>query len=41
MGRHLPLGLSRVELEVETRDPSHIEELLNGLGSSGYNVETL
>ncbi len=41
MGRHLPLGLSRVELEVETRDAGHIEELLNGLGSSGYDVEAL
>jgi threonine dehydratase len=41
MGRHLPLGLSRVELEVETRDAGHIEELLTRLGSSGYNVEAL
>lgn len=41
MGRHLPLGLSRVELEVETRDAGHIEELLNSLGSIGYNVEAL
>jgi threonine dehydratase len=41
MGRHLPLGLSRVELEVETRDTGHIEELLNVLASSGYQVEAL
>jgi len=41
MGRHLPLGLSRVELEVETRDIGHIEEILNALTSSGYEVEAL
>jgi threonine dehydratase len=41
MGRHLPLGLSRVELEVETRDARHIEETLNALSSSGYEVEVL
>ncbi|HVO84734.1 MAG TPA: threonine ammonia-lyase [Syntrophobacteria bacterium] len=41
MGRHLPLGLSRVELEVETRDVGHMEEILNALTSSGYEVEAL
>ena len=41
MGRHLPLGLSRVELEVETRDVGHMEEILNSLTSSGYEVEAL
>ena len=41
MGRHLPLGLSRVELEVETRDVGHMEEILNALGSTGYEVEAL
>ena len=41
MGRHLPLGLSRVELEVETRDAGHMEELLKALSSSGYEVEAL
>jgi threonine dehydratase len=41
MGRHLPLGLSRVELEVETRDVGHMEEILNALSSSGYEVEAL
>jgi threonine dehydratase len=39
MGRHLPVGLSRVELEVETRDYPHIEQLLNMLASGGYDVE--
>ena len=39
MGRHLPLGLSRVELEVETRDSKHIEQLLNALSVGGYEVE--
>jgi len=41
MGRHLPLGLSRVELEVETRDVGHMEEILDALTSSGYEVEAL
>jgi threonine dehydratase len=41
MGRRLPLGLSRVELEVETRDVGHMEEILDTLSSSGYEVEAL
>jgi threonine dehydratase len=41
LGRHLPVGLSRVELEVETRGSEHIEELLETLGNSGYDVDTL
>jgi threonine dehydratase len=41
MGRHLPLGLSRVELEVETRDVGHMEEILNTVSSSGYEVEAV
>jgi threonine dehydratase len=41
LGRHLPVELSRVELEIETRGPDHIEELLNALNGSGYEVNTL
>ena len=41
LGRHLPVDLSRVELEIETRGPDHIEELLNALSGSGYEVDTL
>ena len=41
LGRRLPVGLSRVELEVETRGSEHIEELLETLGNSGYDVDTL
>jgi threonine dehydratase len=41
LGHHLPVELSRVELEIETRGSDHIEELLNALSSSGYEVDTL
>jgi threonine dehydratase len=41
LGRHLPVELSRVELEVETRGSDHIEELLNALSTSGYEVDAL
>jgi threonine dehydratase len=41
LGRHLPVDLSRVELEIETRGSKHIEELLSVLSSKGYEVETL
>jgi threonine dehydratase len=41
LGRHLPVDLSRVELEIETRGPDHIDELLNALSSSGYEVDTI
>jgi threonine dehydratase len=40
LGRHLPVELSRVELEVETRGSDHIEELLNALSANGYEVDT-
>lgn len=39
LGRHLPVELSRVELEVETRGPDHIEELLNALNANDYEVD--
>jgi threonine dehydratase len=41
LGRHLPVELTRVELEVETRGPEHIEELLEALSKSGYDVDAL
>jgi len=40
LGRHLPVELSRVELEIETRGSDHIEELLKALSGSGYEVDT-
>jgi threonine dehydratase len=39
LGRHLPVEMSRVELEVETRGPDHIKELLNSLSGRDYEVE--
>ncbi|MCG6916663.1 MAG: threonine ammonia-lyase [Deltaproteobacteria bacterium] len=41
LGHHLPVDLSRVELEIETRGSDHIEELLSTLSGSGYKVDTL
>ena len=38
LGRHLPVELSRVELEVETRGPDHIEEILHALNTKDYDV---
>ncbi|UCG13717.1 MAG: threonine ammonia-lyase [Deltaproteobacteria bacterium] len=40
LGRHLPVDLSRVELEVETRGSDHIQELIAALSTSGYEVES-
>jgi len=40
LGRDLPVELSRVELEVETRGSEHIEELLNALNAHGYEVDS-
>ena len=40
LGRNLPVELSRVELEVETRGSDHIEELLKTLSANGYEVDT-
>ncbi len=39
LGRHLPVELTRVELEVETRGSDHIEELLKALTTKGYEVD--
>ncbi len=39
MGHHLPPVLSRVELEVETRDFKHIKQLMDAFASRGYEVE--
>jgi threonine dehydratase len=41
LGRHLPVELSRVELEIETRGSNHHEEILRALSGSGYEVDTL
>jgi threonine dehydratase len=40
LGRELPVELSRVELEVETRGSDHIEKLLNALSVKGYEVDS-
>lgn len=39
-GASLPIHLTRVMLEVETRGPRHIEDLLEALGKAGYVVQT-
>lgn len=41
LGRHLPVNMSRVEVEVETRGSEHIRELLDSLTESGYEVDAL
>jgi len=38
--RHVPMNITRVELELETRGPSHIEEILGRLKQSGYMIES-
>jgi threonine dehydratase len=35
----LPINVSRVELELETRGPAHVEEILSELRLAGYTVE--
>lgn len=37
--RDLAIHLSRVELELETRGPDHIREVLDALESAGYRIE--
>lgn len=37
-GRELPIHVSLVELELETRGPEHIEEILAELKSAGFDV---
>ncbi|HBZ54305.1 MAG TPA: threonine ammonia-lyase [Syntrophobacteraceae bacterium] len=36
----LPIYVSRVELELETRGPDHMREILAGLKAAGYSAET-
>jgi threonine dehydratase len=36
----LPIYVSRVELELETRGPDHVQEILAALKAAGYGVET-
>ena len=40
LGKDLPVELSRVELEIETRGSDHIEELLNALSANRYEVDS-
>ncbi len=37
----VPLGQSEVELELETRDPEHVAELLQALEEKGYKIEVV
>jgi threonine dehydratase len=37
-GRDLPIHLSRVELELETRGPEHVEQVARELKEAGYSV---
>lgn len=37
-GRDLPIQLSRVELELETRGPKHVEEIARKLTEAGYDL---
>ncbi|MBW1980564.1 MAG: threonine ammonia-lyase [Deltaproteobacteria bacterium] len=39
MGRHLPLGVSRVELELETRGADHTSAILEVLAAKDYSVD--
>ncbi len=36
----LPIYVSRVEMELETRGPDHVQEILAGLRAAGYRLET-
>jgi threonine dehydratase len=38
-GRDLPVTLSRVELELETRGPAHIEEIVHELQQAGFEID--
>lgn len=38
-GRGLPVYLSRVEVELETRGPAHVEEILGDLRRAGYEIQ--
>ncbi len=37
-GRNLPVYLSRVEVELETRGPAHVEEVIQELQREGYEL---
>jgi threonine dehydratase len=37
--RDLPIFLTRVELELETRSIDHIAKIANALKDAGYNIE--
>jgi threonine dehydratase len=38
-GGSLPIHLTRVMLEVETRGPHHVQDLLEALKQAGYEVQ--
>jgi threonine dehydratase len=37
----VPLGMTGVEIQIETRDAAHVEELLTALRSEGYPVQVM
>jgi threonine dehydratase len=39
--RDLPIYVTRVELELETRGPSHIHEITRALSEAGYEIELI
>ncbi len=39
--KDIPIGLSKVILVLETRDPDHIQEIRRGLREKGYSLEML
>jgi threonine dehydratase len=38
-GRNLPVYLSRVELELETRGPAHVAEIIRRMEREGYKIQ--
>jgi len=38
-GRNLPVYLSRVELELETRGPAHVAEIIRRMEQEGYEIQ--
>jgi threonine dehydratase len=38
-GKNLPVYLSRVELELETRGPAHVQEIIRELERAGYEIQ--
>ena len=39
--RDLPIDVSRVELELETRNPAHVAEIVAALDKAGYPIKLM